>query len=161
METSAPAPTETAAAAIFRRILVPVDLRARSQRALQVALELRRRFDARICVLHVVRSDENDHFLAGIGSPITRSELLEEGNAEVRQFVRGIAPEDAAGRIESEAVFERDYVTAVRAKADDWEPTLVVLSPDTHPSLLRTHAEKLVKSLDVPVLVLEPPAREA
>jgi nucleotide-binding universal stress UspA family protein len=160
METAQPAPTESAAAATFRRILVPVDLRARSQRALHIALELRRRFDARICVLHVVRSDENDHFLAGIGSPITRSELLEEGNAEVRQFVRGIAPQDADG-IESEAVFERDYVAAVRAKADDWEPTLVVLSPDAHPSLLRTHAEKLVKALDVPVLVLEPPAKKA
>jgi nucleotide-binding universal stress UspA family protein len=148
--------SESAAAATFRRILVPVSLRMPSHRAIQVAGELRRRFGGLVCVFHVVSSDENDHFLSGLGSATTRSDLRAEGSDELRQFVHDAAPAEADA-VECEATVDRDYVAAIRAKAREWEATLVVLSPESHPSLLRAHSEKLMKSLDVPVLVLEPP----
>jgi nucleotide-binding universal stress UspA family protein len=146
---------DSAAAATFRRILVPVSLREPSHRAIHVAVELRRRFGGRVCAFHAVHSDENDHFLAGIGSPTTRSDVLEEGNAELRQFVREVEPAEADA-IECSATMEDDYVAAIRAKASEWDATLLVLSPESHPALRRTHSEKLMKSLAVPVLVLEP-----
>lgn len=156
MQTTIEPDTLETAAETFHRILVPVDLRVPSQRALRVAVELRHRFGAQVCVFHVVHSDENDHFLAGIGSPITRSDLLEGGRADVRQFVRDVAPGELDA-IECEAQLDRDIVAAIRDKAREWDATLVVLSPEHHPSLRRTHSEKLTKSLDVPVLMLEPP----
>ena len=149
--------TENVAAATFRRILVPISLRVPSQRGLEVAVELRRRFGARVSVFHVVRADENDQFLAGVGSPITRTDLLEEGRADVRQFVQKVAAEEADA-IECETTIADDYVTAIRDRASEWQATLIILSPESHPALRRTHSEKLVKSLPVPVLVLEPPA---
>jgi nucleotide-binding universal stress UspA family protein len=148
--------SQSAAAAPFRRILVPVDFHMPSHRAVCVAIELRRRFGASVCVFHAVRGDENDQFLAGLGSPASREDLLDEASAELRRFLQTVVPEDADA-IECDARMEDDYVGAIRAKASEWEATLLVLSPESHPSLLRTHSEKLMKSLTVPVLLLEPP----
>jgi nucleotide-binding universal stress UspA family protein len=156
MQTTMERDTLETAAETFHRILVPVDLRVPSQRALRVAIELRHRFGAQVCVFHVVRTDENDHFLAGIGSPVTRSDLLEGGRADVRQFVRDVVPGELEA-IEVEAKVENDVVTAIRAQARAWDATLVILSSEHHPSLRRTHSEKLSKSLAIPVLLLEPP----
>ena len=91
MPTMEQGTSESAAAATFRRILVPVSLRMPSHRAIQVAGELRRRFGGLVCVFHVVSSDENDHFLSGLGSPTTRSDLRAEGSDELRQFVHDVA----------------------------------------------------------------------
>jgi nucleotide-binding universal stress UspA family protein len=159
MQPTARDTSESSTSGTFRRILVPIDLRVparRDRRALEVAVELGRSFGGHVCAFHVVGSDENDHFLAGIGSPITRSDLLDEGSTGLRQFVRDVAPAEADA-IECEARVESDYVEAIRTKAKEWEPTLLVLSAHSHPSLLRSRSEKLMKSLDVPVLLLDPP----
>ena len=149
-------PTETA---MFRRILVPVSLRKPSHRAVRIAAELHRRLGASVCVFEAVHSGENDHYLAGLGSPISRSDLLEDGRAELRQFVEDVAPAEA-NAIECDANLEESSMDAIRTKAREWGATLLVLSPESHPSLLRTHSEKLMRSLAVPVLVLEPPDSE-
>jgi len=158
METiEQPTSETTTAIETFQRVLVLVDPDVTSHRALRVAVELRRRFGSSVCVFHVARTDENDHFLNALGSTITRTDLIDEGSAALREFVREAVP-DIADTVECEALPENDYVGTIRAKVRAWQPTLIVLSREPRPSLLRrTHAEKLVKSLDVPVLLLEPP----
>lgn len=159
METIEQSTSELTTPETFRRVLALVDFDPLSHRALHVAVELRRRFGGSVCAFHVARSDENDHFLNALGSPITRSDLIEEGSAELREFVRDVEPE-AADVIECDARPEEDYVRTVLAKVHEWAPTLVVVGREHKTSLLRTHTEKLVKSLDVPVLLLEPPPEE-
>lgn len=156
METIEQPTSESTAGETFQRVLVLVDPDVTAHRALRVAVELRRRFGSSVCVFHVARTDENDHFLNALGSTITRTDLIEEGSAALREFVREAVP-DIADAVECEALPENDYVGTIRAKVRAWRPTLIVLSREPRPSLLRTHTEKLVKSLDVPVLLLEPP----
>jgi nucleotide-binding universal stress UspA family protein len=150
-------PIESSSASTFRRILVPINLRTPSHRAVRIAAELHRQFDADVCVFYAVHSDANDQFLAGLGSSIGRRDMLDEGRDELRQFVRDVAPAEADA-IECDANLEENTVEAIRTKVHEWGATLLVLSPEAHPSLLRTHSEKLMKSLAVPVLLLEPPA---
>ena len=141
---------ENDATAIFRRILVPVDFSMASHQGVFLALELRRLYGSKICVFHATHGGENDQFLAGLGSPASASDLID--TSPVRRFLNNIAPEQSDA-VECDTAMEDDYVTSIHAKAKKWEATLVVLSHESHPSLLRTHSEKLMKVLDVPVLV--------
>jgi nucleotide-binding universal stress UspA family protein len=141
-------------AAIFRRVLVPVDFKMVSHRAVYVALEFRRLFGARVCVFNLTRMDENDQFLAGTGSPTGASDLVEEGHSALWRFVDNIAPRQA-DQVEYDVQVADDYVGGIRDKMKTWEPTLLVLSHEHHASLLRTHSERIVRSLDVPVLLLQ------
>ena len=140
--------------AIFRRILVPVDFKMVSHRAVYVALEFRRLFAARVCVFNLTRMDENDQFLAGTGSPTSASDLVEEGNSALRRFVDNIAP-GQAGEVDYDVKVADNYVGGIRDKTKAWEATLLVLSHEHHASLLRTHSERIARSLDVPVLLLQ------
>jgi nucleotide-binding universal stress UspA family protein len=141
-------------AAIFRRVLVPIDFKMVSHRAVGVALELRRLFGAQVCMFNLTRMDENDHFLAGTGSRTSSGDLVEQGHGALRRFVDNIAP-GQADQFEYDVKVADNYVAGIRDKMKTWEATLLVLSHEHHASLLRTHSERIAHSLDVPVLLLQ------
>jgi nucleotide-binding universal stress UspA family protein len=144
-------------AAMFRRVLVPVDFSMVSHRAVFAALEFRRLFGARVCIFNVTHMGENDLYLAGTGSPTTRDDLVEEGSTALRRFVDNIAP-GQAGQVEYEVQVSRNYVDGIRDKVEAWDATLLVLGHEHHATLLRTHSERIVRALDVAVFLI-PPAR--
>ncbi len=153
MHTAEQTTSRVDAAAIFQRVLVPVDFSLASHRGVHVALELHRLCGARVCVFNVTHGREADQFLGGLGSPGSAKDLV-EGSAAVQRFVNNIAPEQTEA-VECDAKIAEDHVAAIRAKVSEWQATLLVLSHEPHSSVLRTHSEKLIKALSVPVLVLQ------
>lgn len=147
------------AATIFSRVLVPVNFSAASQQAVHAALQLQRQCGARVCVFNVSHASENDQFLATLGSPAEREDLRggEGGSSSdtVKRFVRNIAP-GSEETVECAGKIGDDYVAAILNKAQEWKASLVILSHVPHPSLLRTHTEKLMQAIDLPVLLLQP-----
>ena len=141
-------------AAIFRRVLVPVDFSMVSQRAVFVALDFHRLFGARVCLFNLTHAGANDQFLAGIGSPTTAGNLIGDGCAALSRFVNNIAP-GHADVAEYDVKIADDYVGGIRDKVSEWGATLLILSHEHHAALLRTHSERIAKSLVVPVLLLQ------
>jgi nucleotide-binding universal stress UspA family protein len=156
MQNAEQATASSDPAAIFRRVLVPVDFGMVSHRAVHVALELRRVFGARLCVLNLTHKGANDQFLSGIGSPTTTSDLMASGGAELRRFVDNIAP-GQGDSIEYAVHVADDYVAGIRDEANKWGATLIVLSRESHRALLRTHSEKVIMQLQLPVLLIQTP----
>lgn len=160
MQTDPKEPVAQSERTIFSRVLVPVDFSPVSHRAVFAALELQRCCRARVCVFYVTHAGANDEFLATLGSPTSRSELRGDGGrAAVRRFVSHIAP----GReddVECDTTIGDDSMSEIRAKIEAWKPSLLVLSHVSHASLLRTHVEKLIRSIELPVLLLHPSASE-
>jgi nucleotide-binding universal stress UspA family protein len=142
------------AGSIFSRILVPVDFSHACHSAVYAALELQRVCGARVCVFNLSRADENDHFLSGLGNPATSEDIVLGASAAVQRFVNNIAP-GQADAVECEAMIGDDYVAGICAKARAWGASLLVLSREPHHGVLRTHSEKIMNSIHVPVLLIQ------
>ena len=144
---------EDDATAMFRRILVPVDFSAVSHRAVYAALEFQRVYGSQLCVFHAAHGGGNDQFLAGLGSPTSTGDVAD--TSAVRRFLNNIAP-GRVDAVECDATMDDDYVASIQSKTRKWGATMIILSHEPHTSLLRTHSEKIMKSLEVPVLLLPP-----
>jgi nucleotide-binding universal stress UspA family protein len=132
----------------FRKILVPVDMSPDSENALRAALELQRAYGSEIRVVTLV---EEGYDAAFFDPP-----PADERAARLRDFIDEVEP-GAAGRVGMEVLEEIDVPEGIERCAMDWEATLVILT--THharPTLFRTQAERTIKALDVPVLLLKP-----
>ncbi len=139
-------------AEIFRRILVPVDFSVESHRAIFTALELRRRFGSELGVFNLTEFDENDDFRRGLGHEFSTSNLTVLTEHRIHDFLENLQPGASQG-ITAMAFVGHDVARWLSDLAKEWRATLVLLA--THPShkLLRTTTEKILRGLDIPVLV--------
>ena len=84
----------------IRRILCPVDTSEASRHALEHALELARRFDAGVTVLHVYRIPANVQpgvlVWAAVGPRPLWELASEQAGVEMERFLRGFSAEDRA-----------------------------------------------------------------
>lgn len=144
----------------IRRILCPVDTSECSLHALEHALELSRRFDATVTVLHVYRVPANVQpgvlVWAAVG-PRPLWELAEEqAGVEMERFLRGVSAEDRARldvRIEV-----GDPSTDIVDVARDGAYDLLVMGTHGRSGarrfVLGSIAERVVRTAPCPVLTV-------
>jgi hypothetical protein len=140
---------------IFERILVLVDFNASPRETVGAALELHRVLGSHVRLFEMPELTGGDEFLAGLGSPsVIGADLDEEGKGRLARFIRNVAPE-YVDQVEVDARLDVDAISALKAEAKRWGPTLVIAAAESHGRLfLRSQAEKLVHGLDVPILVV-------
>lgn len=144
------------AAAIFRRVLVPVDFTMDSQRAFGVALALQHRYDAAVCIFHSAESAGSDDWLGGIGSPSVGGDWVAEAEGRMQRFIRNVAPAEV-GRIDVRARVGEPLHTLPKV-VEEWKATLVVAAAAFHRRFFRSAAERLLREVHVPMLII--PATE-
>lgn len=151
-ETTTIDPLVAGAGAVFRRVLVPVDFEMSSHIAVGVALHLQRAYGSAVCLYHAASSTGSDDWLGGIGSPAVGGDWVAQSKARLRRFLENVAP-SSAGLVEVMASIG-DGVHGIRKAAQEWSATLVVCAASVHPEFLRSEAERLVRELRVPTLIL-------
>jgi len=134
---------------MIRTILAATDLSARGDRALGRAMRLRRMFDARLTVLHVVE-DELPEPIAG--------RRAEEARAVIEARLQALGSGDDLGATGMEIAFGTDYDSIIR-RADELEAGLIVLgthreSPWRDLFLGRT-IERVLRQADQPILTVK------
>lgn len=142
-----------AARSILDRIFVPIDYSMGSQRALGVALELRRTHGSAVCLFHAIASTTSDEWLAGIGGGIAEDWTHSSRN-QLERFLRNVAP--LTNGIELVSAIGNP-IESIREQMHEWRATLLVASANVHAILFRSAAEKLVRDIDIPVLVIPAP----
>lgn len=158
VEGAAPeAPEETAGPRIFDRLFVPIDYTLECRRALDVALELRRTHGSALCLFHAAESTGSDEWLAGIGSPSVGGDWVSEAKSRLRRFMANVAP-DAGADFEVRSRVGSP-VSTLAEEARSWGATLVVACASLHAAFLRSPAEKLLRELRLPVLIIPIEAR--
>ncbi|MEI9885750.1 MAG: universal stress protein [Rhizomicrobium sp.] len=148
---------EALAVALFARLFVPVDYTLESHRAVQVALELRRTYGSALCLFHAAQSTGSDDWIAGIGSPAVGGDWVMQAKARLRRFLDHVAP-DAGPEVEMSSKVGLPLVTLGSA-AHEWGATLVVAAASLHASILRSPAEKLLRAMRLPSLIIPFEAR--
>ena len=151
--SSEPDTSRVEALQLFERVFVVVDFSAASRRAVATALELRRSFGSRVCLFHLAELDGSDEFLAGLGSPAVASDLVEEATGRLQRYIRNIAP-NHADEVELRSRRSVSPIDDMHREAMSWRATLVIAATESHATLLRSPAEKLVHDFDIPVLVI-------
>ena len=136
---------------VFDRIFVPVDYSIESHRAVRLALELRRTRGSAVCLFHAVESTGSDDWLGGIGSPAVGGDWVAEAHERLRRFLANLGVTDDG--IAVRARIGRP-LRMLCDEARDWGATLVVAAARVHASLVRSPAERLVRQLGLPVLVI-------
>jgi nucleotide-binding universal stress UspA family protein len=144
---------------MFRRLLVPVDFSETSDRALDYAVELARKFDATITVLHAYQ-------IPVYGFPdaayITASEVAAQISNAAQGRLDAILEDNKTSGVPMNAVL-RDGVAweEVNAVAVDIHADLIIIG--THGrrglarALLGSVAENVIRTSSVPVLVIHGP----
>jgi nucleotide-binding universal stress UspA family protein len=139
---------------LFRRVLVPIDFFEGSRRALAMALDFRDRYGAEIHLFRLTESSENDRFLAGVGGDsIPPNGLVQDAQARLRRFVENVFP-GRGDHVNVHASVGNELAHDIAAAADKVGATLVILGAEAKQSLLRTNAEKIIKSLHASVLLI-------
>lgn len=147
--------TLTVMAIEFKHLLVPVDFGTPSQQALEVAVDLGRRFDSRLTLLHV---HEVLAYAYG-GMTFATAELLEPIEEAAREHLDKTLREVKAQIPTSKAIL-RSGTAAVEILAviEEQHPDLVVMG--THGrkgvshALLGSVAERIVRFSTIPVLTI-------
>lgn len=140
----------------FRRILVPVDGSATSNKALVTALDIARDSDSHVRLLHVV---DELAYVTGFEASGQVLAIVREGGRRVLAESADIAK--AAGvPVETRLIDEpgRRLGDVIAAEAGEWKADLVVVG--THGRrgmsrmLLGSGAEQIIRLAPVPVLVV-------
>lgn len=154
--TTAPIPLAEMqrSAEIFRRVLVPVDFSEASHRGVFTALELRRHFRSELCIFNLAEFDENDDYRRGIGHPYSTFDLVKITEKRLHDFLENLA-EGISAQVVKLAFVGHDVARWLHDVASEWQATLVLVS--THPkhTVFRSQTEKIMRALNVPVLVLQ------
>ena len=143
----------------FKHILVATDFGEPAERALDVALELARRFDAQLTLLHVVSFPAMAYVDDAYWSSEAWTGALQEANKRAKQMLDALAVKVKAQHPRSEAMLvsghpSEQVVAAVTQRGVD----LVVIG--THGRrglprmLLGSVAEKIIRTSPVPVLTV-------
>jgi nucleotide-binding universal stress UspA family protein len=146
----------------LKTILVPSDFSECSQAALRYGLELARRFDARLHLLHVVQDPLTQPWAAeGFSAPVF--EVVEDWRSEARERLAAEVPAADAPRVTVAATIARPFGEILRYAAE-YNVDLIVMGTHgrggmTH-LLLGSIAEKVIRRSPCPVLTVRHPQRD-
>lgn len=151
-----------------RRILVPTDFSAASERALDYALELGKKLSASLQLCHCAL--QPDYELADLVSPGMRTAaaaLIEKAMAiadAAHAELDALAARKSAQGVPIAAVMLSGRpADAIVAAARQWGANLIVIGSRSRPGvrhvLLGSVAEKVVRAASCPVLVVHPDDR--
>ena len=143
----------------IRTILVPIDFSEGAKHALNWAVDLARRFDARLRLLHVMAEYTAEWY--GEAEPLPQVEALRsdlEGSA--RQGLQDLVPDPETTGVYTDVALEHDLnvSSAILEYASDVDANLIVMG--THGrsgiehALLGSVAEKVVRRATRPVLTV-------
>jgi nucleotide-binding universal stress UspA family protein len=138
----------------FDRILVPVDFSLESQTAIEMALELRSRFGSEVCLFNLTTVGTNDDFRRGLGANCSTADLERDGKERLRMLVEKVSPGASEG-VGLQVYVGDDVARWVHDVASAWPATLVVLSSHPSHTVFRSLAEKIVRALKIPMLILQ------
>jgi nucleotide-binding universal stress UspA family protein len=164
MKPAAPLHVEREGSVAIRRILVPVDFSETSLEALNYALDLARRFQAQVSVLHVVEpvvTTIPGHLYA---PAVDTGAILDQQIGLAREHLAGLERKlnRRGKKVRSALVVGTPYLEIVE-RAKKTKADLVVMA--THGRTGLSHlfigsvAEKVVRSAPCPVLTLRPSGR--
>jgi nucleotide-binding universal stress UspA family protein len=146
----------------LKTILVPSDFSECSDAALRYGLELARRFDASLHVLHVVQDPLTQPWAAeGFSAPLF--EVVDKWQKEAKERLAKAIPASDAHRVTVSATIAWPYAEILRY-ANEHNVDLIVMGTHgrggmTH-MLLGSIAEKVVRRAPCPVLTVRHPQRE-
>jgi nucleotide-binding universal stress UspA family protein len=144
---------------VLRRVLVPVDFTETSDRALEYALELARKFEAKITVMHAYQ-------IPVYGFPdatyITAAEVAGQISIAAQARLDAILEAQKTSGVEMTAIL-RDGVAweEINRVADEVKADLIIIG--THGrrglarALLGSVAENVIRTSTMPVLVIHGP----
>lgn len=137
---------------IFRRILVPIDFSPASRHALITACETRARFGSD---LHLFVATDAGHgsALRGLGINWGPDGAVHQAEEMLRYFSESIC--EGMPCIAGHATFGKDIVEGVAETARACGATMVILGTHDRHSPWRTRVERILNSLEIPVLVLK------
>jgi nucleotide-binding universal stress UspA family protein len=164
--TSSTAPAEAATSSVstspFERLLVPVDFSSAARAAFALAMRIAERWGSEVILFSAAGPDQNDEFLRSTGIPWGQEDVVAETSEHLRRFADQVVP-GSATRVHLEATRDENSVRAVARACDRHKPSLVVLGMHPHDRrrLLRSRAERIVRALACPVVLVrgEPEAR--
>jgi nucleotide-binding universal stress UspA family protein len=143
----------------LKTILVPSDFSDCSDEALRYGLELARRFDARLHLLHVVQDPVAQPWAAE-GFSVPLFEVVEQWQKQAEERLRAAVPDADKGRVTVAAVVATPYAE-ILDYASAHEVDLIVMG--THGRggvshmLLGSIAERVVRRAPCPVLTVRRP----
>jgi nucleotide-binding universal stress UspA family protein len=146
---------------LFKRILVPVDFSAGSDRALRHAASLARAHQARVLPVHVTPAlcFTVDCGYGPVNRAVPDEALLRETRARLQRLVHRIVP---AGLAEEVAVRCGGPIEQIVTAAKEWKADLIIMLAHDPPGAAATPpthtVDRLVREVRCPVLVLH--ARE-
>jgi nucleotide-binding universal stress UspA family protein len=137
---------------VFERILVPIDFSAESRRALITACETRKQFDSVIHVF-VQTNFEPSSALRGLGIEFGKEDAV----ASARRCLDYLGQSICNGMhcLIENASFGDDVVKGVVDAASKTHATLVIMGLHQNHTLFRSRAEKIMRLLDIPVLLIQ------
>jgi|SRR5215470_6781521 len=143
----------------IRRILVPVDFSAQADAAFEYALDLARKLDAQLTLLHVFQVPAFAFPDASV--PLPAQTLIEVQNASRAQLVK-LEARAREGRVAASSLLREGapFVEIVRAARSE-SADLIIMG--THGrtglrhALMGSTAEKVVRKAPCAVLVVRPP----
>ena len=137
---------------MFRRILVPVDFSPESRHAVITACEARARFGSEIH-LFVTSDYGSTGGLRGLGVTWGHDEVQDDDRRRLKMFAESIC--DGMPCLQNHARFGGDVIKGIASAATDCGATMVIMGTHDKHSVMRTRTEKILKSLGIPVLVLQ------
>jgi nucleotide-binding universal stress UspA family protein len=163
---SSTAPAEAAASGVsaspFERLLVPVDFSSAARAAFALAMQIAERWGSEVILFSAAGPDQNDEFLRSTGVPWGQQDVVSETSEHLRRFADQVVPGSGA-RVHLEATRDENSVRAVTRACERHRPSLVVVGMHPHDRrrLLRSRAERIVRALACPVVLVrgEPEAR--
>lgn len=143
----------------LQNILVPSDFSECSDAAVRYGLELARRFDATLHLLHVVQ-DPMTMPWAGEGFVVPMIEAIEQWQKQAEERLKAMVPPADRGRVRVDSTVASAYPEILRFAADRGIDLIVM---GTHGRggvshlLLGSIAEKVVRRAPCPVLTVRYP----
>ena len=156
-----PPPSRTGARpVVFKRILVPVDFTAGSDRALRHAASLAMAHHARVLPLHITPPIcfTTDCGYGPVNRQVPDEAALRQTRAHLQRLVHRIVPAELA---EDVTVCSGEPIEQIMMAATEWKADLIIML--AHEALGKnsvppTHTvDRLVREVRCPVLVLHPP----
>jgi nucleotide-binding universal stress UspA family protein len=140
-------------------ILVPSDFSECSDQALRYGLELARRFDARLHLLHVVQDPVTQPWAAE-GFSVPLFEVVEQWQKQAEERLRAAVPDADRGRVTVVSIVATPY-SEILDYAAAHDVDLIVMGTHgrggvTH-MLLGSIAERVVRRAPCPVLTVRHP----
>lgn len=148
----------------YRVVVVPFDFSEHARAALREAVELSRRLDADLHLVHVMQSPMYLYSFAYAGEaaavspPIDMTEIREDALKSLREIIAEI---EFSGKIEAHVLEGANIADTVRATAENLDADLIVMGTHGRTGLahvfLGSVAERTLRTAPCPVLTVQAP----